>query len=123
MEQPKRLLDDHVSERTIGQSNYTTPSAFEDYLFGLTLMTGQNQVSIIWDMVNLTITAENTRTSVGSVAVLEVNGTYSFDSTVWNGTVVFNDTLTKDECWQIFLFCRFDFGPSLWFDRFQIRIP
>jgi hypothetical protein len=83
----------NVSERTIGQSNYTTPSSFED---------DQHQASIIWDMVNLTITARDVRTNVGSKTSLNVNGTYAFDSTVWNGTVTFNDTLTKNEVGKFF---------------------
>ncbi len=87
----------NVTQDTVGQSNYTVPTAFQDDLFGLTLMTGQRQLLIVWDTVNLTVTPRNPRINVGSSVSLEVNGTYAFDSTVWNGTVVFNDTLMKNE--------------------------
>ncbi len=87
----------NVSEPIVGQNNYTVPSSFEDKLFGLTLMIDVKQASIIWDMVNLTITPRNQRIDVGSTARVEVKGTYVFDSSVWNGNVVFNDTLTKNE--------------------------
>lgn len=87
----------NVTQNTVGQSNYTAPTDFQDDLFGLTLMTGQQQLLIVWDTVNLTVTPRNPRINVGSSVSLEVNGTYAFDSTMWNGTVVFNDTLMKNE--------------------------
>jgi M6 family metalloprotease-like protein len=87
----------NVSEQTVGQSNYTIPSSFEENLFGLKLMIGVDQASIIWDIVKLTITVKDERINSGATAKLNVNGTYAFDSSVWNGTASFNDTLTKTD--------------------------
>lgn len=87
----------NVTQNTVGQSNYTVPTGFQDDLFGLTFMIGQRELLIVWDTVNLTVALRNPRINVGSSVSFEVNGTYVFDSTMWNGTVVFNDTLMKNE--------------------------
>ena len=85
-----------VSQNTIGQSNYSVPTAFQDNLFDLSIMTGQTKLSIIWDEINLTIVTRNRRINVGTAAPIETSGVFAFDSTVWNGTVVFNGSLVNN---------------------------
>lgn len=85
------------SRNEVSQSNYTIPTDFEDNLYGLTAVSGQAETSIIWDVVAVTLAAKSQRVNVGSTANMEVNGTYEYDSTPWEGTVTFNDTLVKSE--------------------------
>jgi hypothetical protein len=86
-----------VSEPAVGLSKYTVPSGFEDRLFGLTSLIDAWQASIIWDMMNLTVMVKNQRIDMGSTARIETTGSYAFDSAIWNGNAVFNDTFTKNE--------------------------
>ena len=86
-----------VSEPDVGLSDYTVPSSFEDRLFGLTSLIDPRQASIIWDMINLVVVVKNQRIDVGSTAQIETMGSYAFDSTVWNGNAVLNDTFTKND--------------------------
>jgi hypothetical protein len=53
--------------------------------------------SIVWDRVVLTVSVRDSRVCVGSSVEFDVGGRYEFDSGVWNGSVMFNDTLTKSE--------------------------
>lgn len=81
----------------VGQNNYTAPSSFEDKLYGLTSVSDTGHMTIIWDYVLVTFSLKGQRANTGSPAEIRINGTYVYDSTTWNGTVTFNDTLTKNE--------------------------
>jgi len=53
--------------------------------------------SIIWDRVNLRLSVERSRVDVGSEAPIRVEGIYEYDGTPFQGSVTFNDSLTKNE--------------------------
>ena len=53
--------------------------------------------SIIWDRVNLKLSVERSRVDVGSKAPIRVEGVYEYDGAPFQGSVVFNDSLTKGE--------------------------
>ena len=53
--------------------------------------------SIIWDRVNLRLSVERSRVDVGSEAPIRVEGVYEYDGAPFQGSVVFNDSLIKNE--------------------------
>jgi M6 family metalloprotease-like protein len=85
------------SRQDAGQNNYTAPSSFEDRLYGLTSVSDTGYMTIIWDQVVVTFSLKDQRANTGSPAEIEINGTYAYDSMIWNGIATFNDTLTKNE--------------------------
>ena len=52
--------------------------------------------SIIWDRVSITLSIADDRIDVGSMAQISWSGHYEFDSEVFNGQVIYNDTLIKN---------------------------
>ena len=85
----------HDSRDTAVQIEYDVPSDIEDTLFGLTSIVAVRQVKVIWDRVNVSISARSVRVDVGAFAVIDVKGSYEYDAAPWNGTAVLNDTLFK----------------------------
>ena len=51
--------------------------------------------SIIWDQVNITLQVENNRIGIGSLVDITWNSVYGYDNISFQGSVSFNDTLTK----------------------------
>jgi M6 family metalloprotease-like protein len=90
------------SRDSVGEGDYVVPSNLEDRLYGLRFLFGRRNMSIIWDSVSFTVSVRDHRVDVGSTVRVEVDGTYEYDSTVWDGTVKFNDTLMKNEVGMFF---------------------
>ena len=62
---------------------------------GITAFQPSN-TSIIFDMVNLTLSVLDDRINVGSIAQIQASGVYAFDGSPWRGSYVLNDTLGKN---------------------------
>jgi len=51
---------------------------------------------IIWDKVDVTINIADDRINVGNTATLSWTGTYEYDGSIFDGSIIYNDILTKN---------------------------
>lgn len=87
-------LNDTETKNSVGIYGYKVLN-ISDPNYGLTVFT-TNEVYVIFDKVQLTISTLDNRVDVGSTAVVDVTGTYAYDGLAWSGTYALNDTLTKN---------------------------
>lgn len=87
-------FNDTLTKSEVGIFAYDIVS-MTDPLYGLTAFES-NVAYVIFDRVNLNLTSLNERVSIGGNARISVTGLHEYDNSVWNGTVAFNDTLTKN---------------------------
>ena len=88
------LYSDEVIGKTIGVE------AIEDEKHGLTVFDA-NEVSLIWDRVNLELQAANLRVQVGTEADILCRGVYEYDSKPFKGSVMFDKDLMRDDICEV----------------------
>lgn len=86
-------LNDTLTRSQVGMFAYAVTS-MTDPSYGLTVFES-NIAYVIFDRVRLNLAGVNDRVSVGARAEISVTGQYEYDNSPWNGTVAFNDTVTK----------------------------
>jgi hypothetical protein len=87
-------LNDTTLKNTVGRYNYRVQN-IQDNEYSLTKFTS-NSIYIIFDRVSVTLSVEDSRIDIGSMASIVWTGFYEYDSTAFTGTVTLNDTgLTK----------------------------
>ncbi|NVM22571.1 MAG: hypothetical protein HWN68_12430 [Desulfobacterales bacterium] len=88
-----RLNSTKFERDTVGVINYEVLD-IEDYTHSLTNYTS-NILTVIWDRVNVNLAFPHNRIQVGTEANPNVNATYEYDGTIFDGIVQLNDTLAK----------------------------
>jgi len=78
---------------TVGRYGYTVSSVSGDS-YGLSVFES-NSVYCIFDRVQIVISVEDDRIDVGDTAVLSWTGTYEYDSSTFEGSITYNDTLSQ----------------------------
>ena len=78
---------------TVGRYGYTVSSVSGDS-YGLSVFES-NSVYCIFDRVQIVISVEDDRIDVGDSAVLSWTGTYEYDSSTFEGSITYNDTLSQ----------------------------
>jgi len=84
-----------VSQDMVTKVDYLSPSSFTDTTHGLMTITGSVAQSIIWDKVSITLSVADDRINVGDTATLSWTGTYEYDGSAFDGSVTYDDTLSK----------------------------
>jgi len=87
------MLNDTLTKTMVGKYGYTV-STIEDSNYDLEAFTS-NAFHIIFDKVSIAITISDNRVGVGALAPLSWTGVYRYDSSLFTGSVTYNDTLTK----------------------------
>jgi hypothetical protein len=88
-------LNNSLVKLDIGSCSYRVNSV-RDELYGLTIFTS-NEVSIIFDQVEITISISSERVEAGRTAEITWRGIYGFDGSTFKGTVTLNDSATKQD--------------------------
>lgn len=88
-------LNGSLIQEEVGRYSYVVIS-IEDPLYGLTKFRS-NVVSIIFDRVVVELDVVDDRVDVGSIAEIVVNAWYEYDGTPYDGIVVLNDSLRKED--------------------------
>ncbi|MCW4027583.1 MAG: DUF2341 domain-containing protein, partial [Candidatus Bathyarchaeota archaeon] len=88
------LNDPVLKHDTVGLRTYRV-AGIMDYRYGLTAFSS-NEVQVIWDRVNISLSIPNPRISVGSEANITWAGFYEYDGDTFSGSVLLNNTQTKD---------------------------
>jgi len=88
------LNDTVLARDTVGRWAYRT-AGITDQKYGLTSFL-TNEVYVVWDRVNISVSISSPRTSVGSQADVSWVGFYEYDGGTFSGSVFLNDTLSKD---------------------------
>jgi len=83
------LLSSKIVKRT-----YRVDS-IEDDLYGITKFRS-NSVDIIYDKVDVHLSIDTSRISIGTDADINVSSVYSYDNKEFHGKIYFNDTIKKD---------------------------
>ena len=89
------FLNDTLSKDHVGRYIYSVKSII-DPIYNLTSFYS-NTVSVIFDMVNITLTVEDSRIDVGSTASISIAAVYAYDGSPYDGEIVLNNTLTQSE--------------------------
>jgi outer membrane protein assembly factor BamB len=92
--QGKILLNDTVKQN-IGTYHYSVKE-IEDRKYGLTAYTSK-PAEFIFDRVNINLQLDNPRVQVGKTPVINIQGLYEYDKAPFEGTVVFDKSLTSND--------------------------
>lgn len=87
-------LNDTRIPQTPGEFGYKVAS-ITDASYGLTNFVS-NEISVIYDLVNVTLTTPKTRINVGENATLNWTGFHEYDESILEGLIILNDTTTHD---------------------------
>jgi len=87
-------LNDTTTKSTVGKFGFAVAS-ITDNLYGLTAFT-TNEVSCIWDRVDIKLSVPDSRVDVGRSANIQISAVYAFDGAAFTGTVNLNDTEVKN---------------------------
>jgi hypothetical protein len=87
-------LNDSLRKATVGKCGFKIVS-FSDPKFNLTAFRF-NDVSVIWDEVNIVLFATDERTNVGSKASVGWTAKYAYDGEAFAGNVTLDNSLTRD---------------------------
>jgi len=88
-------LNDTTVKDAVGRYSYAVKNIL-DPVYDLTAFTS-NSVNAIFDKISIVLSTAKPRIDVGTEAAILWNGIYKYDGILFNGTVAFNDTLTKSE--------------------------
>lgn len=88
------VLNDTLTKPTVGQYDYTVEKIESDP-HNITVFVS-NVISIIFDRVNIQLSIEDARINAGETVIISWFGTYEYDNAIFMGSVLYNDTLTKD---------------------------
>jgi len=88
------LNDTFFVQDTVGSRGYKVTSIV-DNKYGLTTFS-TNEISVIWDRVNIRLNVTNPRISVGSTVPITRRGVYEYDGATFHGSIRYNDTLNKN---------------------------
>ena len=83
--------NDILSQNTVGKFCYTVKS-INDTLYDINFFTANN-ISIIFDRVNISVSIEDSRIDVGQEARLSWHGVYEYDGEEFDGEVKFHQPL------------------------------
>jgi len=83
-------LNDTTLKNTVGRYDYTVQN-IQDNEYGLTAFTS-NSIYIIFDRISITLSVEDSRIDVGTMASIVWTGFYEYDLTTFSGAVTLNDT-------------------------------
>ncbi len=86
------LLNDTKTKTIVGEYGYRVKS-ISDSKYGLTVFQS-NAVSVVFDRINIKISASDDRIDIGSEAPISWTGIYEYDETIFNGTATYNNTQT-----------------------------
>ena len=86
-------LNDTYTNDIVGKYGYRV-SQIIDTQYGLSLF-NTNEVSVIFDKVNITLTLLDDRIDVGSAAAIDFIGIYEYDASSFEGTIFLNDSMTQ----------------------------
>jgi len=82
-------LNDTYTQDIVGKYGYRATQII-DSQYGLSIFS-TNEVSVIFDMVNVTLTLVDDRIDVGSDAAIDFIGVYEYDESPFEGTIFLND--------------------------------
>ncbi|MFX1605867.1 MAG: hypothetical protein ACFFDD_08155 [Promethearchaeota archaeon] len=74
---------------TVGRRGYTVRSASGD-IYGISVILLNNETSVIWDALIITLTADHNRINVGSPVSIQKSAVYAYDGAKFNGTLPLN---------------------------------
>jgi len=74
---------------TVGRRGYTVLSAFGD-VYGISVILLNNETSVIWDALIITLTADHNRINIGSPVFIQKSAVYAYDGAKFNGTLPLN---------------------------------
>ena len=83
--------DTVLTQDQVGGRAYKT-SSIVDSKYGLSAF-ATNEVRVVWDRVNISLSISNIRTNIGSEADVAWEGFYEYDRGAFSGSVLLNDTL------------------------------
>lgn len=86
-------FNDTLTKNVVGKYWYTI-NAISDLTYGLTAFEA-NSVYCIFDRVQMMLSVLDNRINVGDTAALSWTGTYVYDGSTFEGSITYNDTLTK----------------------------
>jgi len=86
-------FNDTLTKDTVGKYGYTVAS-ISDPTHGLTVFES-NSVYCVFDRVQIVISVADDRINVGDTAALSWTGTYAYDGSLFEGSIAYNDTLSK----------------------------
>jgi hypothetical protein len=90
----------HVSYNKVGKLSWAITGVYCD---GKTIYEKVvSDPSIIWDRVRITLLVDDDRIDVGSTGTYKWSAFYEFDNSPFVGTILLNDTLTKNEVGKYF---------------------
>lgn len=87
------ILNDTLTKSAVGRYGYTVSSLSGD-TYGITMFESSS-VYVIFDRVQITLSVSDDRINVEDTAVLSWLGTYEYDGSAFNGSITYNDTLSK----------------------------
>ncbi|MFQ5950569.1 MAG: M6 family metalloprotease domain-containing protein [Candidatus Geothermarchaeales archaeon] len=88
------LNDTSLTLNIVGSKAYTITNII-DSRYALTLF-ASNSVVVVWDRVEIELTASSTRVDIDSQAVIEAEAFYEYDGTPFNGDIRLNNDLTQN---------------------------
>jgi hypothetical protein len=89
------ILNDTVTPQfTVGIQGYTVASATGG-LYGITMISVNSEVFVIWDSLVIDIFATHRRIDVGAIAIVNATANYSFDGATFDGVLILNETVMQ----------------------------
>ncbi|MEM3385857.1 MAG: M6 family metalloprotease domain-containing protein [Nitrososphaeria archaeon] len=87
----------YVKESSVGKKVYFAPSEVKETFYGIKTLKANvsSTVEIVWDKIVFTLFPKKSRFSVGGTAEIEAVGYYLYDGRKFEGTIEYNDTLSK----------------------------
>jgi len=87
------VLNDTLTKSAVGRYGYTVSSLSGD-TYEITEFES-NSVYVIFDRVQINLSVSDDRINVGDTTALSWTGTYEYDGSAFDGSITYNDTLSK----------------------------